>query len=101
MYFVVFLLEALQNVVVPYTWVDGVNSRIEHFINYGVNSNLKTRVFWSDKPAAFDANGAPRSDYVPNIHDRTNEPIQFPNEGWYLGYLLKFKCMKLSPRKFI
>lgn len=93
MYFIVFLLPTRKNIVVPYSWIDAVHLHIEHFVNYGVNSNIKIKVFWTNKSEAFDANGTPRIDYEPNFNAGSSNI--FPNEGWYFGLLRKFKCKNL------
>lgn len=88
MYFVVFILQPRLNIVVPYTWISGVELHLQTFINNGINSNRNFYVFWTNKPEAFDQHGNPRVGYAPNrLADISNN---FPSEGWYQCRIRRF-----------
>lgn len=90
MYFIVYLLATKKNEIVPHSWLREMSSHLETFINYGFNSNRKYVVFWTNKSEAFDVNGIPLTNYPPNIHAGLSST--FPNEGWYLCHIKRFKC---------
>lgn len=86
MYFVAFFLQAKKHCVIPFKWVQGLN--YEYIVNNGVNRNIKFRAFWTDDKNAFDENGVPRINYVPNLN--ANGKV-FPAAGWYLCQIRKIK----------
>lgn len=106
MYFVVFFLQKKEHCVIPYNWVRGINYEV--IINNGVNRNIKFLAFWTDDVNAFDTDGLPRNNYVPNARG--------PNSGWHLCHIRRFnvncfqfainsginsilqKCVKLGAR---
>lgn len=98
MYFVVYILQAKKNVVVPYSWIKGIDSVIENFINNGVKPTYRFQVFWTDSRDAFDredlaedlGEDVPSTNYAPNINASTTST--FPHEGWYTCFIKKFKC---------
>lgn len=90
MYFVVFIVGAKTNVVVPHSWIKEIDSHLEHLINNGLNSNVKFDIFWSNNPQAFNNDGIPLGSYQPIAFNTCAS--QFPNEGWYKGQIKRFKC---------
>lgn len=94
MYFIVFLIAPKKNVVIPYTWIFGVNQHIEKFMNNGVNSNQEFLAFYTNNNAAFDDNGIPRDDYQANFQASFSEvlPTKPSTDGLYRCYIRKFKC---------
>lgn len=62
MYFIVYILQANQNVVVPYQWLE-LNRFLDWTINNGINSNITFDVFYTQNPDAF-LDGIPRLDFV-------------------------------------
>lgn len=90
MYFVVFINQIKQNRVVPHTWIRGVSSQLENFINFGINKRITHHVFWTDKPEAFDENWTPRTGYRPNMCAGLSNV--FPGEGWYGCKIIRFQC---------
>lgn len=98
MYFVVYILNAKRYVVVPYTWVDGLQNHLELFLNNGINSNKKHKVFYTDNPRAF-ANGLPLLNFIPN--NGVGFSTRFPEEGWYICFVKKIKCRYLLGNLFI
>lgn len=88
MYFIVYILQAAQYVVVPYSWIK-LNPYLERIVNHGINSNIIFEIFYTHDPDAFE-NDVPRMDYAPNMEATLAN--RFPNEGWYRGYIRRFKC---------
>lgn len=69
-----------------YKWVQGIN--YESIINDGLNKNKKFHASYTNDRNAFDELGIPRANYMPdpNAHGHS-----FPNDGWYMCKLRKFK----------
>lgn len=89
MYFVVFIFQTKNYIVVPATWLIELSAHTEKFMNYGVNSNQTFRVFYTTNVDAFDANGVPRATFEPNRNASNHS--QFPNEGLYKCKITKYK----------
>lgn len=90
MFYVVFLRKSKKNVIVPLEWVDDDEDQLEKFMNYGINSNQAFRCFYSEKSAMFDRNGIPKA-FVPNFEEYPVDGSVFPNDGCYMGKIIKFK----------
>lgn len=90
MYFIVYVIQSNRYLVVPISWISSVDTLIEYFINYSVNSNKQFSFFWTDNPLAFNNDGLPRTDYLPNVHAGSNSV--FPSEGWYRCQIKRFFC---------
>lgn len=86
MFFIAFFIQTKEHRVVPYKWIRGV--QYEQLINYGLNPHRKFNAFWTDNKDAFDENGVARCNYPVNLD--ANGTI-FPNEGWYLCHIKRFK----------
>lgn len=98
MYFIVYIIEILQNVLVPYSWLK-LDRFLEWTVNNGINSNIPFEVFYTRNADAFE-NGIPRLDFAPNMHASSNS--RFPNEGWYSCYIRRFRCMyNLKLHRFV
>lgn len=91
MYFTAFFLESREHRVIPYKWVRGIN--YENTINNGLYKNKQFRAFYTNDPNAFNSNEAPQTFYVP---DPNASGTVFPNPGWYLCKLRKFKGIKVN-----
>lgn len=91
------MVKTRVHLVVPHTWINGIKSLIEGFMNNGVNSNRKFAVFWPDSPEAFDANGITLVTFEPTIPYNENDidTHNFPEEGWYHCQIRRFKCKYL------
>lgn len=89
MFFVAFFLQAKVHRVIPH-WIRGIN--YEDMINNGINRNLKFLAFYSDNQNVFDEHGVPLRSHVP---DPNAQGVVFPNDGWYLCQVRKFKGGKL------
>lgn len=89
MYFIVYIRQTSQYVVVPYSWIK-LNDFMEWIVNNGINSNVPFEVFYTQNDDAYE-NGVPRIDFAPNVHASCES--QFPNEGWYSCFIRRFKCM--------
>lgn len=89
MYFIVFVVQINQNVLVPYSWVK-LNRFLESTVNNGINTNIPFDVFYTLNPEAFQ-NAIPKLNFPPIIH--ASRTSIFPNEGWFRCYIRRFKCM--------
>lgn len=92
MYFVVYILQTKEYVVVPHAWINGLNSYIEKFMNDGVRSRRKFFVFWTHKLEAFITEGIPLKNYPPNMN--ASFASNFPHEGWYDCHITRFKSKR-------
>lgn len=88
MYFVVFILQTSEHIVVPHTWIK-LTPFIERIINGPLNSNIIFEVFYTKNDNAFH-NGIPRADFLPNLSASTTS--KYPNEGWYQCNIRRFNC---------
>lgn len=91
MFFEVFLTKPKKFVVVPSSWILGIDAQWEKFVNQSLNRNQKFLVFYSTRPEAIDADQRPNEDFVPDFDLRTD--IDYPNEGCYVAKLVTFKSM--------
>lgn len=91
MYFIVCITQSHSNVVVPYSWVSGIDSIVEHLVNFGMDSTHKFKVFWSKKPEALNNDGIPIDTYGPYGKFQRPENL-FPAEDWYECQIRRFRC---------
>lgn len=89
MYFIVYILQISQYVVVPFSWLK-LDGFMEMIVNNGINSNITFDVFYTQNPDAF-VNGVPRADFAPNMLAGSNS--RYPRESWYKCFIRRFKCM--------
>lgn len=82
-FFVVHLIEAKRNVIVPKIWVDIDEYQMEKFIDRSLNRNQQFRIY-------YNPNG--NFNIIPNFDDFSIQNSMFPNEGCYIGQLYKYKC---------
>lgn len=88
MYFAVFLLRPSIHVIIPKTWIEGIDDHWEKFVNHSLNHNQIFRCFYSKEPNALDTEKRPNVNFVPKFE---LDATEFPNEGCYLGKLVFFK----------
>lgn len=88
MFYVVFLLEVKELVVIPYEWIEESEDNWEKFVKNGLNTSQKFKCFYSQHENAISLDGKPNSSYPPCFEQKS---VRFPNEGWYEGKLLMFK----------
>lgn len=95
MYYVVFLNKFKKNVILPKSWILGIDEHEENFINNSINSNHQFLCYFTSNPAAFDENMCPKSDFAPNFSanmvNEANKNGTF--DGCFLGKLKKYKSM--------
>lgn len=90
MYFLVYIIDARESVVVSAKWIKDISKHIEKFINHGLNRNQEFTVFWTNRVDAYDENGLPEPSFKPNFNPTPFKPT-FPEEGIYGGYLRSFR----------
>lgn len=94
MFFVVFILSAKKNVIVPHSWIHNIDLIFESLVNNGMNRNQKFKSFWSNEQEAMNADGIPLASYMP-IRFESNamrrRVFPFPEEGWYDSKIRRFK----------
>lgn len=82
-------MESKNFVVIPEHWIRDIEAQREKFINNGLNRNQLQVCFWTNCPAAREANGVIRLDFTPNFNAGfTNN---FPADGCYLCKIVKAK----------
>lgn len=95
MFFVVFLIDAKQFIVIPKNWLQNVDALWEGFVNYGINKNIRRTCYYSTQDGAKAANGIPNSNFTPNFDAPRGN--QFPcTEGTFLCRVMMYSC-KLDP----
>lgn len=71
MYFGVFLVDLSYHVVIPKTWVQGIDNHWEKFVNKSLNRNQIFRCFYGGGLNiginAWDVEGRPNINYTPNF----------------------------------
>lgn len=87
MFFVVYLLNKKQHVVIPTSWVQNIDEHWEKFVNRSLNRNQTFRVFYNQN--ALDDQGKPDVDFKPDFNLGTN--VEFPASGCYLAKLIIYK----------
>lgn len=93
MYFVVYLFELKNHVVLPATWIRGIGKQIEKFVNLSLNKSQPFLCYYTTNPAAF-ADGRPDQCYVPDFSkmvDKVNPDGSF--DGCFIGKLKQYKSM--------
>lgn len=85
MFYIVYLIESKRNCILPVHWVDGNENQLEKFFNYGINNNQKYRCYFNNNRNIFDIQ--------PNFDDFPIGNSNFPEEGCYVGKIIKFKRM--------
>lgn len=88
MFFGVFFLQPSVHVIIPKTWIQGIDDHWEKFVNFSLNHNQTFRCFYSQELNALDVQGQPNVNFVPNFE---LDLAEFPNEGCYFGKLIFFK----------
>lgn len=88
MYFVVYLLNPSVHVVIPKTWIQGIDSHWEKFINNSLNRNQTFLCFYSEERNSKDEQGYPDVNFAANFDIGMGI---FPNEGCYFGRLIAYK----------
>lgn len=91
MYVIAFLLEAKKNVVIPFTWVHGIENQWQKFLNKAINRNQTFLCFYSEQQFALDHQGQPNIELVPNWHQFLTIRAVFPSDGVYYANLVAFK----------
>lgn len=88
MFFAVFFIQPSIHVIIPKTWILGIEDHWDKFVNDSINRNQIFRCFYSQEPNALNIHGQPNVDFAPNFEV---DIAQFPNEGCYFGKLIFFK----------
>lgn len=90
MFLIVYLRDPKVNVVLPHTWVYGINNQWKKFLNNAINQNQVHMCFYSEQQAVLDSQGQPNMEFIPNWQQVTTNAI-FPAEGLYYANLVTFK----------
>lgn len=67
MYYVAFFTELNKNLIVPKQWIKDIKMHKEKFYNNSLNRSQKFTCFYTNNAAAFDDDGIPNGDFVPNF----------------------------------
>lgn len=95
MYFAVFLHKLNKNVVLPSSWIHGLdNAQMEKFVKMSLNRAQQFLCFYTTDQTAFVAD-RPSMDFNPDF-----EAIRMANEigpdgqfdGGFIGQLISFRC---------
>lgn len=88
MYFIAHFAVPKMHVIVPKTWVMGIENHWEKFINNSINKNQKFLCFYSERPEAMNQ-GKPNAGFVPDFNLGLNHV--FPADGCYIANLVLYK----------
>lgn len=93
MYFVVFLHKLNKNVVLPSTWIRGMdNGQMEKFVKRSLNRSQRFMCYYTTNKAAFVAD-CPDMDFVPDFQTMVNEiGLDGQYDGCFIGQLISFRC---------
>lgn len=47
MHYVIYLEDADEHIVIPYTWIRDADKMLRKFVNYGINTSQTHLCFWS------------------------------------------------------
>lgn len=92
MYFVVYLSALKKNVVLPVSWIHGIENHFEKFMNKSINSSQRFLCYYTTNDDAF-VDGSPNEDYQPDFNsaviNEANADETF--DGCFYGKLKQFK----------
>lgn len=89
MYFVVYFIELNKNVILPTSWIRGIDDHFEKFMNKSLNTTQKFLCFYTNDETAFEDNGAPNIDYPADFSMALRNDFNGP--GSFFGKLKHFK----------
>ena len=96
MYFVVYLYKLNKHYIVPKTWIDGIDSQMEKFVNISLNRSQIFLIYYTTNEAAF-IDGRPDPDFNPNFSKIvTDLNADGTFDGCFHGILKQFKCKLLK-----
>lgn len=88
-YYVVYLVDAYENIVIPCTWIEDANKMLQKFVNYGLNAHQLHLCYWSTIGDAKTQDGRPNFNYEPNFDAELK--TEFPrDEGTFRCRVIKF-----------
>lgn len=99
MYYVAFFKDYKKNKIVPKQWIKDIKLHKEKFINNSLNSSQTFICFYTNNAAAFDDDGVPIGNFVPNF----NAPLRCNfQEGDLLNglYRIQLKAYKGNKNEF-
>lgn len=67
MFYVVFFVDLKKNFIVPKQWIKNIKLHKEKFYNNSLNSNQIFTCFYTNNEGAFDEEGLPKGDFLPNF----------------------------------
>lgn len=91
MFFVVYLIEAKKKVIIPQTWVRGIDQQWKKFLNKSINRNQKYLCFYSDDAHTKDDQGRPNGNFVPDWSSLVTLQAVYPTTGCYYANLIAYK----------
>lgn len=87
MYFLAYFYAHDVFVIIPKTWIRGIDDQWEKFINNSLNRNQTFLCYYSAR--AIDVEGRPDADVLPVFQIPVN--ANFPGDGCYYGKLISYK----------
>lgn len=89
LFYVVYLLDADKNIVIPCTWIRNGKQVLRKFVNYGLNTSQTHLCFWSAHADAKTHDGRPSFNFQPKFDLQMK--AEFPcAEGTFRCRVLKF-----------
>lgn len=89
MYYVVYLIDIDQFLVIPVTWMRDNEIYFERFVNYSLNNSQTHLCYWTSHVDAI-RDGQPNKEFPPNLNAEIRNT--FPcTERWYRCRIVKYK----------
>lgn len=67
-FYVVYLVDADEDIVIPWTWLRDPQKMLQKFVNYSINNHQTHLCFWSARSEARGQDGRPKYEYEANFN---------------------------------
>lgn len=101
MYYIAYLTDFKENIIVPQNWILNISDHLEKFINNSINSNQTFVCFYTNNNSAFDENRELKTNYPPKFNIPFGRKFsKEPKEGLYNVQLKAFRSKLILKRHF-
>lgn len=91
MYFIAFFKDLKKNLIVPKQWIKDIKLHKEKFYNNSLNRSQTFTCFYTDNPNAFDDDGLPIGNFVPNFDAKIHVGTQIDGDSLFRIQLVTYK----------
>lgn len=89
MYFIAYIVNLNTSIILPKSWIRGIDDHFEKFINRSLNTAQSFLVFYTNDKNAFEDDGAPKIEYPANFNLQLRNDFDGP--GCFMAKLKHFK----------